>query len=578
MPVKKLRFGVMCTGERLGSAFAASIDELLKIDGVELALVIVDENTPATSTLRTKVKKAASRNGSLWALFQWLLPLHGLSCYRPRDVSAVFAGVPRICCRVTRKGKVSQYFDPEDVERIRSYDLDFILRFAFGIIRGEILNAARYGVWSFHHDDELKFRGGPPAFWEIYYGEPTTGAILQRLADRLDAGTVLQKYHIRTCHWSYSANLNAIVWATAHMPARVCRDILAGCERYLEAAPSPSQAPIFRAPSDLQMVRFLVKTWLAWMKRQVAGILLVENWNIGIVHEPVHAFLTPEFRPKIEWLADTKTNKFRADPFIHSTGPGEKKLLWEEFDYTSARGVIAEMDLDDKGASKSSSHLAIDNGVHMSYPCLIEHEGQLYCVPESWQGRSVAVYAFDGRHRHWRVVATIIENFPAVDPTILQHDGRWWLWCTHAEEPDSELFLWYAFDLFGPWTPHPGNAVKVDVRSSRPAGRPFLFEGNLYRPAQDCSRTYGGGITINRVTRLSLTEFCEEPAAYIEPWDSRYWTGIHTLVGDGSLTVLDGKRMVIAPALVRRRLAHKLRQLVQASRGRSLGCARAAGI
>src|SRR5213596_456309 len=56
----------------------------------------------------------------------------------------------------------------------------------------------------------------------------------------------------------------------------------------------------------------------------------------------------------------------------------------------------------------------------------------------------------------------------------------------------------------GPWRPHPGNPVKVDVRSSRPAGGPFLFGGNLYRPAQDCSRTYGGGITINRVTHLSL--------------------------------------------------------------------------
>src|SRR5437899_1038840 len=124
------------------------------------------------------------------------------------------------------------------------------------------------------------------------------------------------------------------------------------------------------------------------------------------------------------------------------------------------------------------------------------------------------------------MVRPIIEHFAAVDSTILQHDGLWWLWCTNAEdEPDSKLLLWYAFDLFGPWRPHPGNPVKVDVRSSRPAGRPFLFEGDLYRPAQDCSRTYGGAITISRVTRLSLTEFCEEPVVHIEPWDRCYGTG-----------------------------------------------------
>ena len=561
---KTLRFGVMCTGDQLESAFAASIDELLKIDGVELALLIVDADRPARSSLVTKLKRLASLKGNLWALFQRLFPLERLPCYRPRDMSAVFAGVDRIRCRVTRRGRFSEYFRPEDVERIRSYRLDFILRFAFGIIRGDILNAARYGVWSFHHGDESKFRGRPPAFWEIYRDEPTTGAILQRLVDRLDAGVVLQKCHIRTCEWSYAASLNAVVWAAAHMPARVCRDLLAGRAQYLEAAPSRTEAPIYSSPSDLQMARFLVKIGSARVKRQLEGVLFVEDWNVGVVHEPVHAFLRPDFRPRIQWLANARAKRFHADPFVQSVGPEGKKLLFEEFDYAADRGVIVETDLDETGAVKSPPRLAIDNGAHMSYPCLIEHKGKVYCVPESWQSRRVSLYAFDGQPRQWRVVAQIIDGVSAVDPTILAHDGLWWLWCTDAEdEPDGKLLLWYAFDLLGPWRPHPGNPVKVDVRSSRPAGRPFLFEGNLYRPAQDCSRTYGGGITISRVTRLSPTEFCEEPVACLKPWDRRYRTGIHTLAGDGALSVVDGKRMVIVPTLVSRRLAHKLRRLAR---------------
>ena len=566
-PVKKLRFGVMCTGEQLESAFAASIDELLKIDGVELALLIVDASPRTRRPLRDRLRKIVTLNG-LWAVFTRLFPYQRLSCYRPRDMAAVFGGVEKIHCRVTRKGKFSQYFNPEDVERIRRHDLDFILRFAFGILRGDILDAARYGVWSFHHDDESKFRGSPPAFWEIYYNEPTTGAILQRLVDRLDAGIILQKCHIRTRNWSHAANLDAIVWATVHMPARVCRDILADGARYLEATPSSTQAPVFHAPSDLQMVRFLFKTWMAWAKRQVEGIFFAEDWNVGIVHEPVQAFLRPDFRPTIQWLADAKANTFRADPFVQRIGPGEKKLLLEEFDYASERGVIVEMDLDENGTAKSSLRPAIDNGFHMSYPYLIEHEGEVYCVPESGRTRSVSLYALDRRQRRWRVVAPIIKDFAAVDPTILRHGNVWWLWCSNTEdESSSKLFLWYASALLGPWKPHPGNPVKVDVRSSRPAGRPFLFEGNLYRPAQDCSRTYGGGIAINRVTRLSLTEYCEEPVVHIEPWDRRYRAGIHTLAGDGRLTVLDGKRMVIAPALVRRRLAHKVKRLARVCRG-----------
>jgi len=565
-PVKTLRFGVMCAGERLESAFAASIAQLLEIDGVELALLIVDATPPVRRSLPNKLRRMASLKGNLWAIFQRVWGLQRLPCYRPRDMSAVFAGVPRIRCRVERKGKFSQYFSPDDVERIRSYELDFILRFAFGIIRGDILNAARRGVWSFHHGDESKYRGRPPALWEILHGEPTTGAILQRLVDRLDAGVVLQKCHIRTRAWSYAENLNAILWAAVHMPARVCRDILAGNAQYLEAAPSRTEAPIFSLPGNLQMVRLLIKTWSAWAKRQVEGLLFSEDWNVGIVRSSVAAFLKSSFRPRVQWLAATKDNTFRADPFVQSIGPNDKKLLMEEFDYVADRGVIMETDLDQTGAAKSSPRPAIDNRMHMSYPYLIEHKGQVYCVPESWQSRRVSLYVLDGEQRQWRLVRPIIEDFAAVDSTILQHDGLWWLWCTNAEdEPDSKLLLWYACDLLGPWRPHPANPVKVDARSSRPAGRPFLSEGNLYRPAQDCSRTYGGAITINRITRLSLTEFCEEPVVHIEPWDRRYRSGIHTLVGDGSLTVLDGKRMVIAPALVLRRLAHKMGRLAQAA-------------
>ena len=117
-PVSKLRFGVMCAGDRLESAFAASIDELLKIEGVELALLIVSAHPPARSSTWTKLKRMASLNGTLWAIFQRLFPPERLACYRPRDMSAVFAGVERIPCRVIRKGKFSEYFEPGDVERI----------------------------------------------------------------------------------------------------------------------------------------------------------------------------------------------------------------------------------------------------------------------------------------------------------------------------------------------------------------------------------------------------------------------------------------------------------------------------
>jgi hypothetical protein len=564
-PPKALRFGVMCNGDQMEAAFAEAVRELLRVEGVTLALVIVDADPPARSTRAEKLRKLATFQGALWALYQRLFPMRALPCYRPSEMSDVFAGVPRIECSVERRGRYSQYFRPEDVEAIRAHRLDFILRFAFGIIRGDVLRAPTYGVWSYHHGDELKFRGAPPAFWEIYDGEPTTAAILQRLTDRLDAGVVLQKCFLQTRRYSYAESLDSLVRATSYMPARVARDLLNGCASYLEAAPSRTAAPIRRAPSDLQMLAFAARSGGAWLTRQVRAVLFSESWNVGIVRAPIETFLRPDARPPVAWLPYTRRNAFVADPFVLRTGPDEAILLMEEFDDLANRGAVVQAEVR-RGALASPLRPAIDDGVHVAYPYLFEHAGRIYCVPEAAAKGGVFLYAYDPELGRWTEVAALVRGLPAVDPTIIHRDGRWWLFCTHRDdEVESKLLLWHAPDLLGPWTPHPGNPVKVDVRSSRPAGTPFVFEGTLYRPAQDSSLTYGGGITINRVTLLTPTEFREEAVTHLGPRaDGPFALGTHTLAGSGDLTVIDGKRMAFAPALVGRRVRHKVKRLARA--------------
>ena len=80
----------------------------------------------------------------------------------------------------------------------------------------------------------------------------------------------------------------------------------------------------------------------------------------------------------------------------------------------------------------------------------------------------------------------------------------------HAAGVQLEIHQVHAQELEGPWRPHASNPVKIDVCSARSAGTPFLVDCALFRPAQDCSRSYGGRITINRVQKLSPTEFLEE--------------------------------------------------------------------
>lgn len=116
--------------------------------------------------------------------------------------------------------------------------------------------------------------------------------------------------------------------------------------------------------------------------------------------------------------------------------------------------------------------------------------------------------------------------------------------------PNHVLLAWHSDDLCGPWTAHAANPIKIDVRSSRPAGTPFVFEGALYRPAQDCSRHYGGAVVLNRITRLTPFVFEEEGVCVLRPNGREpYRDGLHTLSQAGSKTLIDGcRRTFIWPA------------------------------
>jgi hypothetical protein len=156
----------------------------------------------------------------------------------------------------------------------------------------------------------------------------------------------------------------------------------------------------------------------------------------------------------------------------------------------------------------------------------------------------------------------LIDGVDVVDPTPFRTaNGDWWMFGTvKHDEPDTKLHLWSARALRGPWVPHPLNPVKIDVTSSRPGGTPFVRDGVLYRPAQDCSTSYGGALVVNRVRSLGPAGLDEEPAGRLLPPAGRYGSGTHTLSTGNGMWVIDGRRY----ARNRHRFAREVRARVRA--------------
>jgi hypothetical protein len=228
---------------------------------------------------------------------------------------------------------------------------------------------------------------------------------------------------------------------------------------------------------------------------------------------------------------------FWADPFPVKH-EGKYFVFFEEYLFADDRAHISVMELTKSGPSEPVPVLKRD--YHLSYPFVFQWNNRYFMIPETAANRTIELYVCESFPNEWKLETTLFEGVPARDATLFEVDGLWWMFVAIADTDSSdELHLYYSSTPLGPWTAHKKNPVKSDVRNSRPAGRLFYWNGDLYRPAQDSSQRYGYAMTINRVLRLTPEEFVEQEVSKVLPQWRKDLRGTHTLNICDDLTVID---------------------------------------
>ncbi len=147
----------------------------------------------------------------------------------------------------------------------------------------------------------------------------------------------------------------------------------------------------------------------------------------------------------------------------------------------------------------------------LSSPFVFQWQGTYYMVPESYTEHSVRLYRATSFPDKWEYVRDLVSGGPTdsfISPTILQHDQRWYLFTSPSGNDTLRLFA--AAEPTGPWVEHPASPiVRKDPHNARPAGRPFVHDGALYRVAQDCEPTYGLQVFASRITALSPKAYAD---------------------------------------------------------------------
>jgi hypothetical protein len=441
------------------------------------------------------------------------------------------------------------YVDETDVDAIRGHGLDVLVRLGFRILQGPVLKAARYGIWSFHHDDNDRYRGGPPGVWEVLEGAPTTGAILQRLMPELDGGVVLAKGVFNTQPFSVICNRAYYYPRVAAMLPRTLKALSVRGQAMMDECMADASSeyvpycrPLYRTSgiTDAMVVRLMAR----WFRAKVASLFFRarfrSQWQLAYCIRP-HA-PTPErafFR--MQPLVPPR-DRFWADPFcVHDARADRYYIFFEDYRYGMRRGRISCIEMSTDGQA-SESFDVLERPYHLSYPFVFQWDGAYYMIPDSSSNSTVDLYRADSFPTGWTLDTVLFEGVRTAD-TTLYFDGQvWWMFAcsdTLGVGAIDELYLYWAETPRGPWTEHPRNPVVTDVRRARPAGALFRVGDTLYRPSQDCAGQYGSRTVINRVLQLDKEHYREHVVDAVAPdWDANM-ERTHTLNSSGRMTVID---------------------------------------
>ncbi len=528
---KHIRFGVLQDGASLCVWEEMVLQKLTSQAGITLELLIVKKNKPAPV-----------KSGILWVQYYRHYVRRRAKALRLTKDKSIFVGVPSMHCNfVSTEGRVT--LKDNDIAKIKNAELDFILDFSSERLFGKILGIPKYGVWNYHFGNLENYLGNTYSFWEIYNEDLITSAYLTRLGEEAGTSIVLREGHLKT-QIGYPKNIDNIHFEVIDWPLKMVNDIINGM--FENGIPSIKVKIGKKRPSphSIQLFIFFFVQCKLMLKKIIKLLFYTDYWNIGIAKAPIHEFLDSRKVPTIQWFSELTKTRFMADPFgLH--GKDGLYVVYEDLCFDQGIGKIASFLFEKDSFVKNE--LVIDETFHMSYPFILEHDNEVFCIPETYQTNQVRLYKAEEFPLKWKLEKVLIDDYAGIDSTPFKYGNTWFLFSTEKNTgPHHNLNIHYSDSIFGPWQQHPKNPVKTDIRSSRPAGTLFEYGGDIFRPSMDYSEKIEGRIIINKIQTLTITDFKEVANNIVDPFKDTYFSDkVHTLSRVGDYTLIDGAKELL---------------------------------
>ncbi|MBK9177048.1 MAG: hypothetical protein IPM46_12105 [Flavobacteriales bacterium] len=407
-------------------------------------------------------------------------------------------------------------------------DVTLLLGNAASLLDAPLGSEERF--WAFHHADDASAHPVLPGLRESVLGMGTASF---HLIDAV-AHTALRQCCV-PANGDAAELACTIVEHAAGWPAEALRE-------WLITGQPPMGADLHGAdriatPGLLDMMRFRWRRFTGQNRRDAP--MASGAWNIGVLHQPVQVLLQEDGSRNVRWLPSPSKGRARLEPFGYRDSDGELNVLFRKAEEDGSAPVIARVRPKPDNILKRSRIMLEEEGAD-GYPFTISIDAVTWMLMTNVNERVVRLHQVNAANDGFTQGPVLLREALHA-PTLFLHAGRWWLFGTVDPQPDALLRAWHAERLEGPYLPHASATLKCDLRSSRPAGTPFMHDGQLYRPALDASDPQQPAVWINRVLHLDPNLFMEEPVRRIAGFPATaYGMGVRTISTMGDMTLVDG--------------------------------------
>lgn len=270
-----------------------------------------------------------------------------------------------------------------------------------------------------------------------------------------------------------------------------------------------------------QQIKSYLSKYLGW------------RWDFGFIENGIPHILDGS-RVDIKYAHIETPGRWFADPFIVACDEKEIVILCEEMAKGRHLGRIARLVFSRQTYELLQWEIVLELPTHLSFPSIIHQaDGSLWVHPENAQSGNHTIYRYDDSQKSF-TEAHIICHEPLVDAVFLRYDGADWLFATRSNNATLYAYTLQSGEFILQET------IDFENSDARRAGNFFEYNGHLYSPAQDCSKTYGGAVIIQEVHRTN-GHWTFNAVRTLHSTHPTMNFGMHTLNCHNCLVVVDVK-------------------------------------